>query len=398
MAAPPRRRPPASVTAAAPLLLALLPLPTRGSSFQTLPFPLSRPSNTCKNTQGDGGSTVSRTDAIADAAWRSVSEGAWDGAQLWAPLEPVPPPWPGRALTHVLLLGDSLDRYAVEDGCAAWGAHVSPWADDVFPYLAKRGTSGSRMCSPAWGSLAFLHMYGAPPHGPYYRGHVSNAGNPFADTALRIPRALQRYTELFGRAPDAVVYQSSLWDAARCSTNATCAGAGWREFLRAHGEHVAANVAAVRAGLPPGTPVALRTSPSNPTNNGMGIAALNAVARAVARRTRAPLLDWAAAFASAHDPATVFRDGAAGWHPAALYSAAFIQAVVRAARAVPGRDAHVLVAPSPSPSVGATAREGEGGAGGAPGRALARDGGDVTMYVRPVEASAGDFGLGAGRV
>lgn len=405
MAAPPRRRRP---PARAALLLSLLPSTALSSSFESLPFPLAcAPPSAARECAPSPASPAapSRTDALADAAWRSVSEGAWDAAHTWAPLEPAPPPWPGRASTHVLLLGDSLDRYTVEDGCAAWGAAVSPWADDVFPHLGKKGTSGSRVCSPpAWGSLAFLHMYGAPPHGPYYRGHVSVAGNPFADTAARIPRALQRYTEVFGRAPDAVVYQSSLWDAARCNANATCAGAGWREYLRTHGDYLAANVEAIRAGLPPGTPVALRTSPSNPTNNGMGIAALNAVARAVARRVRAPLLDWAAAFANAHNPASVFRDGAAGWHPAALYGAAFIQAVVRAARAVPGRDAYVLVAPtqapppspSPFPSAGATGREGGGDAVGASRRTLVLDGGDASAYVRPVEACASNFGLGAG--
>lgn len=66
--------------------------------------------------------------------------------------------------------------------------------------------SADKLCVTADGVIAFLNIYGTAPKGPYASGHgsSSSAGDPWADTELRVQHGLDQFTEKFG-APNFVI-------------------------------------------------------------------------------------------------------------------------------------------------------------------------------------------------
>jgi hypothetical protein len=113
-----------------------------------------------------------------------------------------------HALPNILIFGDSIDRYMLEDGCEKWGGVVTRWATN-FSY--KVGASADGMCNSSLGTLAFLNIYGSAQKGPYLLGHTNTPDDPFADTELRVQNGLDQYVAKFG-APQFVFYRSELWD------------------------------------------------------------------------------------------------------------------------------------------------------------------------------------------
>ena len=156
-----------------------------------------------------------------------LREGTWsflDGGATWllrvAESELLLPPAldavepRNDAPIDILLIGDSVDRFVVDEGCGQWGIAASSfnWAEGVLFYS---DSSPARKCDAPWGSISSLHLFGAPPQGPYYWNFSNNARDPFVDTELRIPKGLALYEKKFGKQPDVVVYQSGLWDSLR---------------------------------------------------------------------------------------------------------------------------------------------------------------------------------------
>ena len=117
---------------------------------------------------------------------------------------------------NVLIFGDSVSRYIVDDWCRAKNGSHSAWTT-VFRY--KRGISPSEVCRHAErrdgimkkDNLGFVHMYGSPATGPYLHGHVNNEVDPFTDTPLRICKAVDEYTSAIG-TPTHVTWAVMWWD------------------------------------------------------------------------------------------------------------------------------------------------------------------------------------------
>ena len=108
----------------------------------------------------------------------------------------------------VLIFGDSINRFMVDDICAQQGATVSGWATN-FSY--KAGASADGLCNTSLGILSFLNIYGSAAQGPYLHGHRNTPDDPFADTELRINHGIDQFVTKFG-SPNFVFYRSELWD------------------------------------------------------------------------------------------------------------------------------------------------------------------------------------------
>jgi hypothetical protein len=282
--------------------------------------------------------------------WGDFATGHWEqaagaGAEpQWRPLRALPPAVHDGSV-HVLVIGDSVDRFTALELCAADAhggssgqPHGATWADDELPYVwvdnSTRAKEASWHCQLGGGdSWAMVHHYGAKPAGPYFRGYRSRPGERFTDTAFRLPRALELYQRVFRRRPTHVVYQTNIWDIFN-SPGGRHTGA----WLAQLSEYIEANVAVVGGALAAapapadgGLPalVGLRTTPTDfPL-----AAAVNGVLRGVAARLGLPLLDWAAMVLSLEghtNHSRVYRDT---HHPNAAHNLVFARRLLELARA-----------------------------------------------------------------
>jgi hypothetical protein len=114
--------------------------------------------------------------------------------------------------THLLLVGDSVDRLTVKDWCFYCGSSGKKsefqWGDETLKYHDLP----TYICDcPARNhSVAFVQIFGSHAHGPY-QSNVRSAQDSYVDTAVRIPRALTLYFRKFG-PPDRIIFHSLLWD------------------------------------------------------------------------------------------------------------------------------------------------------------------------------------------
>jgi len=128
----------------------------------------------------------------------------------------------------VLLLGDSIDRYMVSDGCVAHEvpeASLVDWGKSAFSY--KEGSKACGSCfwedEPATRKVTVgnLHLYGTNPTGPYLHGHTNDATDPYTDTPLRICKGIELFAA--NACPDQpidYVFQAQLWDLHGFKSNA----------------------------------------------------------------------------------------------------------------------------------------------------------------------------------
>jgi hypothetical protein len=159
--------------------------------------------------------------AAAPTAYASVSFSDWvrrgvaaaavnfDPASLPAFLNDALPPCstPSRA-ARVLILGDSISRLMIDDGCASIGGRQRVWGEN-FTYQV--GSFAATVCETADGAIAYLNLYGSRPQGPYYFDHVNSAADPWADTELRIAHGMDQFAAAFGE-PLAVILRTDMWD------------------------------------------------------------------------------------------------------------------------------------------------------------------------------------------
>jgi hypothetical protein len=134
--------------------------------------------------------------------------GSWHFAQSGVPCLSTNISQKASFSFHILLFGDSLDRYLIREGCLLWDSNVFDWGQDILKYVH----GGALFCETFWGSVSYLHLYGARPAGPY-AGHMANSvTDEYVDTPRRLTKALSLYRENFGRSPTVIVYQAGLWD------------------------------------------------------------------------------------------------------------------------------------------------------------------------------------------
>ena len=104
-------------------------------------------------------------------------------------------------------MGDSVDRYMVEDYC---DRHDSPsviWSD-IFVTYDHNCTS---TCQIGMKRIAFIQVYGSRKLPPYLFSRVNTPEDLYANTEDRIPQALTKYIALYG-TPDYIFYRTELWD------------------------------------------------------------------------------------------------------------------------------------------------------------------------------------------
>ena len=123
-------------------------------------------------------------------------------------ISPPQPCYTTTRKTNIFLLGDSINRFMIDDSCAALGGTAENWAEH-FSYRVD--ASPDKLCVTPLGVIAFLNIYGSAPKGPYYGNHASSADDPYADTELRVLHGLDQFTRKFGE-PTLVIFRSELWD------------------------------------------------------------------------------------------------------------------------------------------------------------------------------------------
>jgi hypothetical protein len=117
---------------------------------------------------------------------------------------------------RILLIGDSIDRYLVNDWCEFLHKHnrtaeLKSWGDHSIKYGGQSGVKQpSLICQiDANTSIAFLHIFGSSAFGPYL--WVDTRGDPFTATSPRVKAALGFYHDQVG-IPDRVLLHTLLWD------------------------------------------------------------------------------------------------------------------------------------------------------------------------------------------
>jgi hypothetical protein len=120
-----------------------------------------------------------------------------------------PPTDKGGLPVNVLILGDSISRFVVEDysqavRCKERG-RVFDWSHGALRYMNRQGASPSLACvlpppinstgdgrhGPSSRSLGFLHLYGNAPSGPYplrrtINDHDPNNSGPLTEIYLYV--------------------------------------------------------------------------------------------------------------------------------------------------------------------------------------------------------------------
>lgn len=230
---------------------------------------------------------------------------------------------------HILLLGDNVDRNIVDDLCSISVADEPPvadWTQGVFRY--KEGASAAAYCQRPWGSVAFVHLYGASPRGPYLHDHVNTPDDPYTDTILRIEKSLSVYKDVFLKSPDMIVYQSNLWDEHLYRDPAKRGGHPYVSLIvQKYLLNMEENIRLIRKLTPADTLLLLRTTP---TAYPILQPQFNAAIRLLGHRLDVGVVDWEVmAIRAEHSTVSTFRDF---HHPNEETSRAFGIALLSLAR------------------------------------------------------------------
>lgn len=122
---------------------------------------------------------------------------------------------------HVFIIGDSIDRYTVEDwcdyrgdgkscsgpGCTFWAEGGDIWARTK--YGRDKATTHLR-CNMINDSITYIHNYGLSENGPYVIDSGPFPDDPYKGTKVRIAHALDLYFDRIG-IPDLVLYHGTEW-------------------------------------------------------------------------------------------------------------------------------------------------------------------------------------------
>ena len=117
---------------------------------------------------------------------------------------------------RVLLLGDSVDRWIVHDWCYLQRGRGNDgknyeWSAGSIHYMNKHGELPAQVCTTENSSIAFAHLYGSSPTGPYFHGFNNSESDPYIDTPARIQKILELYKANVG-PPDRIMFTTNQWD------------------------------------------------------------------------------------------------------------------------------------------------------------------------------------------
>ena len=227
---------------------------------------------------------------------------------------------------RVLLLGDSVDRFLVEDFCNLQSQQQPnrvldyDWSSHFFSY--KHEISGSRVCGTfTHGALGFLHLYGSAETGPYLHGHSNCAEDPFTDTSIRICKGLEVFQDTVG-TPSWIVYQTLLWDIYFTRTEVHKKNSMMDQLALQYRVNIESRLQDIKRCKNPCSQVALRTVPHMQWG-GEILLVFNGILRQIAVEQALPLLDydymaWNLSYAT--DESALFKDS---MHPNQEVSATF---------------------------------------------------------------------------
>jgi hypothetical protein len=116
----------------------------------------------------------------------------------------------------LLLLGDSVDRRAVDNWCLLKRSQgltanfTASWCEEY-----EIGRESHRWhclsCQTDQDIVASVHLYGSGDQGPY---HLSDGSDVYEGTAVRLPVMISKFVSMHG-TPDRVMFHTTQWDA-RC--------------------------------------------------------------------------------------------------------------------------------------------------------------------------------------
>lgn len=111
---------------------------------------------------------------------------------------------------NILLVGDSVSRYMVQDWCfARTGIAAATWGIDIIYERGRNEATGA--CRWNNITISFVHILGSEEVGPYAHGYINNEQDVHVDTELRVPYAIQQYTAEYGQ-PTVALFRTDLWD------------------------------------------------------------------------------------------------------------------------------------------------------------------------------------------
>lgn len=116
----------------------------------------------------------------------------------------------------LLLLGDSVDRMAVDDWCIlkrSQGLRANmtmSWCEE-YAMGRKDHRWHCTSCQTNQDIVASVHLYGSSDEGPY---HFHDPNDTYQGTAIRLPLMITKFISLHG-VPDRVIFHTNQWDS-RC--------------------------------------------------------------------------------------------------------------------------------------------------------------------------------------
>ena len=121
----------------------------------------------------------------------------------------------------IFLIGDSVDRYILEDWCVykgdppgCKGSRCRYWASNTGIKTAPPLWAPSDLlCTMPNDTIVFGHHYGSAAQGPYLH-NLTGKKDPLVNSNARIPRLLEIFFDRVG-TPDLIIYHSALWDIQR---------------------------------------------------------------------------------------------------------------------------------------------------------------------------------------
>ena len=147
------------------------------------------------------------------------SDGVWVATTQdysWTPLDPACTPKGENQAGTILLIGDSVERFTVEDFCGTAEASMA-WTVLDGPIIAASQVDTDLLtCTIGQLVLAFMHIPGVHPTGPWFMGDV-NASTPL----FKATAAINFLSGQLGRNPDLVVLSSNFWDVSRVNTHSS---------------------------------------------------------------------------------------------------------------------------------------------------------------------------------
>jgi len=110
------------------------------------------------------------------------------------------------------MLGDSVSRNLIDDGCSHLGGVIETWGDSLlYSSAGKKWIHAGATCRSTNLLISSVNLFGSKKNGRYHNGFQNNQADPFVDTERRIPESIKQFSAKFGM-PQYVSYRADLWD------------------------------------------------------------------------------------------------------------------------------------------------------------------------------------------